>query len=329
MNQLSVWVTSLINWLKFWWNCSRAFALPVTVMAWMVAFCYCIDGNKLNGFIALVGIIFAHLATNIFDDYNDYKILTKDEKYLKSAQICKCKVITDGLISHKGMLYAALVCCTISSIIGIILWQLSGFGVILIAILASFFVLFYSQCTVVGLGELAVAIMYGPLLFEGIHYVMKGYFSPDILILSSSIAFFIVAFLYTHTLLDYDGDKCSHKKTIATYYDKNTSLNILLLIYVTGYIAITAYAIYKEYYLLLLTYITLPLVIALYKNMKIYNENKSYVPEIKWWNFPLGNWDYIKNEGTESFYLRLYLSRNINTYFTLIVCITILLEKIL
>lgn len=328
MKQLSVWVTSLNNWFKFWWNCSRAYALPVTVMAWLTAFIYSIDGNIFNGILALIGIIFLHLATNLFDDYFDYKTLSKDEKFMNSAQEFKCKFITEGLITHKGMLTAGLVCCEIACIIGAILTYKVGYGVLLIGAISSIFVLFYSKCTMIGLGEFAVGMMYGPLLFEGVHFVMKSEFSLNIFLISLAMAPFIIAFLYTHTLLDYDGDKCSHKKTLACSFSKETSLKILMIIYGFGYLLISVYSILSENYLALSAFITLPLVIELYKTMKKYFEDKLFIPEVKWWNYPLGNWDYIVNEGSQGFYLRMYLSRNINTWFTLLVCSALLLDKI-
>ncbi len=316
---------------KFWWNCSRAFALPVTVMSWLVVFIYTFDkGNVLYGVIALIGIIFAHLATNILDDYNDYKILCKDEKYLKSAQICKCKFITDGLITHKGMLKAGLVCCLIAFLIGALLTFLTGYGVVIIALLAGIFVLFYSKFTMIGLGEFAVGMTYGPLLFEGVYYVMTGHFSKEVLFLSAAVCMFVIAFLYTHTLLDYDGDLCSHKKTLAcSFKNKNNSLKVLIMFYIAGYFAITLFALMSHIYLLLVSYITIPLVVLLYKTMKIYIEDKTWIPQIYWWNYPLGNWEHIEREGTQSFYLRLYLARNINTWFTLILCLSFLLYMLL
>lgn len=316
---------------KFWWNCSRAFALPVTVMSWLVVFIYTFDkGNVLYGVIALIGIIFAHLATNILDDYNDYKILCKDEKYLKSAQICKCKFITDGLITHKGMLKAGLVCCLIAFLIGALLTFLTGYGVVIIALLAGIFVLFYSKFTMIGLGEFAVGMTYGPLLFEGVYYVMTGHFSKEVLFLSAAVCMFVIAFLYTHTLLDYDGDLCSHKKTLAcSFKNKNNSLKGLIMFYIAGYFAITLFALMSHIYLLLVSYITIPLVVLLYKTMKIYIEDKTWIPQIYWWNYPLGNWEHIEREGTQSFYLRLYLARNINTWFTLILCLSFLLYMLL
>lgn len=321
----------MMNFFKFWWNCSRAFALPVTVMSWLVVFIYALDkGNALYGIIALIGVIFAHLATNILDDYNDYKVLCKDEKFLKSAQICKCKFITDGLVSHKGMLKAGIICCLIAFIIGAVLTYLTGIGVVIIALLAGIFVLFYSKFTLMGLGEFAVGMTYGPLLFEGVYYVMTGHFSKEVLFLSVAVCMFVIAFLYTHTLLDYDGDLCSHKKTLAcSFKNKDNALKVLGLFYAAGYIAAALFAVFAHMYELFAVFITLPLVFLLYKTMYVYNRDKMFVPQVRWWNYPLGNWEHIEQEGTQSFYLRLYLARNINTWFTLILCLCFLLDMLI
>lgn len=321
-----------MNKLKFWWNCSRAFALPVTVMSWLSVFVYALisGGNAVFGVLALTGVCFAHLAANIFDDYFDYNILSKDEKYLKSAQICKCKFITDGLVTHKGMLIAGLVCLFIAVCFGALLTFFTGWGVVLIALLASVFVIFYSKFTFIGLGELAVGITYGPLLFEGVYYVMTGSFSLDVLILSLGVSPFVIAFLYTHTILDYDGDLCSHKKTLAcSFADKNDALKILAGFYAEGYVFLAVFAYLTQIYTVLISFLAVPLIFLLYKSLEVYNQDKSLVPEVKWWNHPLGNWAHIEQEGTQSFYLRLYLARNITTYFTVLVCIAFVLEKFL
>ena len=67
----------MIKTIKFWLDCSRWYALPMSVFSWLVIFMYGLeeDGNFLYGILALIGICFAHLATNLFDDYNDYQKL--------------------------------------------------------------------------------------------------------------------------------------------------------------------------------------------------------------------------------------------------------------
>ena len=83
----------MLRKLPFILECSRVFSLPMTIMSWLVIFAYSITvaGNKLYGFIALLGVCLVHLATNVLDDYFDYKTLIKQvnfdkKEYLKNSQ---------------------------------------------------------------------------------------------------------------------------------------------------------------------------------------------------------------------------------------------------
>lgn len=321
----------MISKIVFWLNCSRAFALPVTIMSWFVAFIFAFldGGNLLNGFIALLGVSFAHLAANIFDDYFDYKLLVVSPEIMNSAQVCKCRFIRDGSISLNKLLFMGVLFLLIAAFLGLILAFLAGVGVIWVAFLAAFFIVFYSKFTLIGLGELAVFLVYGPLLFEGVFYSMKMYFSFDMLILSFAVASFVVAFLYTHTLLDYDGDLCAHKKTLACAFEnKNIALLMLFLFYALGFACTILFAFISHNYFILISFLTLPLVVRLYNSLVLYIKDKNSVPEISWWYYPLDNWKHIVSEGSQSFYLRLFLARNINTYFSFFVCFSLILEKI-
>ena len=166
--------------IKLWLECSRAYALPITVLSWLVIFCWGLKhgGNPVNGLIALVGIACAHLATNLFDDYFDYKVLCKDEKFLNSAQSCKCRLITDGVVSHKSYLVEAFVLSAVACLSGAVLFVLAGPAVIWLAIIGALIVLGYSKFSRIGCGEIAVAIAYGPLLYEGVYYCMTKTCKP-------------------------------------------------------------------------------------------------------------------------------------------------------
>ena len=82
----------MIEKLKFFFNCSRAFALPVTILSWLTVFVYGLKsgGNIWNGLLALIGISLAHLAGNMADDYIDYGVLSKDENFMSSTVETKC-----------------------------------------------------------------------------------------------------------------------------------------------------------------------------------------------------------------------------------------------
>ena len=90
-----------MNRILFWLKISRLFSLPMTVLSWAVIFTYALsfNGNITNGILALFGIAFAHLSTNVFDDYIDYRTLD-----CKNVQQCKCEYIRNGEISQNEAL---------------------------------------------------------------------------------------------------------------------------------------------------------------------------------------------------------------------------------
>ena len=69
----------MIQFFKSWVLITRAYALPMSVFSWFVAYAYSIidNGNSTYGLIALAGICLAHLGANMFDDFVDYHLLTK------------------------------------------------------------------------------------------------------------------------------------------------------------------------------------------------------------------------------------------------------------
>src|SRR5574344_3016060 len=93
---------------KIWFilECSRVFSIQMSIFSWLVAFLYGVTqgGNIIFGILALVGIILGQLATNLFDDYMDYKELSKDPDFLNSAQKSKCRYITDGTFTLNQVL---------------------------------------------------------------------------------------------------------------------------------------------------------------------------------------------------------------------------------
>lgn len=319
----------MVKNILFWLNNSRLFSLPMTIMSWVIIFVYGIKqgGDILNGILALVGISFAHLATNLFDDYVDYKALSKDKKFFENSVKTKCSYIKNGSATLSDVLRVVVVYCVIALLIGIILFFRRGVGVLWLAFLGGIITLAYPKLSSVGLSEVAVGTAFGPLLFEGVYYVMCGNFSGFVLLLSIATVVFTVGLLYTHTILDFDGDMCAEKKTLCCRIgDKNRALILLAVLYFIGYMMCFSLALFGKNLWYILPVITCPFAIMLYVLLKLYNNDKSFVPEIHWWYYPLDNWDAVEKEGTESFYLRLYQARNLMIWFSLLMLVAILMD---
>ncbi len=315
------------NKIIFWLNNSRLFSLPMTFMSWIVIFVYSLKegGNVINGLLALVGISAAHLATNLFDDYIDYKTLCKNEEFIKNTVKTKCAYIKNGEASLNELLAVVIIYCSIAFVIGVILTLKCGIGVIFLALAGGIITLTYAFWSSNGLSELAVGLAFGPLLFEGVYFVMCRSLSIEVFVLSMAVGAFTVGLLYTHNLLDYDGDVCADKKTLCCRFgNKYKALRFLLVLYCFGYVMCFILAYISRNLFYVLPSLTFPFAILLYVSMQMYIRDKNFLPPIRWWNYPLDNWQKIVEDKTECFYFRLYQARNLMVWFSLLMVLAVM-----
>ncbi len=289
----------MIKNISFWLENSRIFSLPMTLLSWLVIFVYSVkeNGNILNGFIALIGIAFAHLATNLFDDYMDYKNLTNN------SQKCKCAYIKDGRATLNDVLKVVILYCIVACLSGLILLVRSGLPVLWLALAGGAVTLLYAKLSQKGLSEFAVGIAFGPLLFEGVYFVMTENFSFEVFVLSLAVVMFTVGLLYVHTILDFEGDMYSHKRTLCCRIgDKNKAIKGVFVIYGLGYLFTLFLAFLIKNYFILLTFLLIPFVFDIYKSLK----------------------SFVCGEDTKEFYFRLLKPRNLMVYYSLIITLFLL-----
>ena len=284
----------MINKIYFWLKNSRLFSIPMSILSWLVIFVFALKqgGNILNGIIALIGIVSAHLATNLFDDYVDYKVLPEN------SQRCKCAYIKDGKATLNSVLKVVIIYLLIASICGFFLFLRCGFPVIGLAIVGGIIALIYAKLSQRGLSEFAVGIAFGPLLFEGTYFVMTKNFSLEVFILSLAVVMFTIGLMYVHTILDFEGDMCAHKKTLVCRIgNKNIALKGVFVVYGLGYLFTLILAVMLKNYYLLLTFGLFPLVFRMYNYLKTYT---------------------CGGEVSE-FYFRLLQARNLMVYYSLLI----------
>lgn len=289
----------MIKSILFWLENSRIFSLPMTLLSWLVIFVYALNenGNILNGVIALIGIAFAHLATNLFDDYIDYKKLTEN------SQKCKCLYIKEGKATLNDVLLVVVIYCAVAFLAGLILLFRCGLPVLWLGLVGGIITLIYAKLSQKGLCEIAVGIAFGPLLFEGVYFVMTGHFSLIVLVMSLAVVMFTVGLLYVHTLLDFEGDLYSHKKTLVCRLgNKNRALKGVFIVYGLGYLFTLILAFILKNYFILITFILIPFVFDIYKSLK---------------TFRCG-------DDTAEFYFRLLKARNLMVYYSLLITLFLL-----
>lgn len=291
----------MIKNICFWLKNSRLFSLPMTLLSWLIIFVYSLKlgGNVLNGVLALVGISFAHLATNLFDDYVDYKNLPEN------SQKCKCAYIKDGSATISDVLKVVLIYLVIAAGMGFILFLRCGFPVVVLAIIGGIITLIYAKLSQRGFSELAVGTAFGPLLFEGVYFVMTGRFSWTVFVMSIAVVIFTIGLMYVHTVLDFEGDMNVHKMTLACRLgDKNKAINGILILYGIAYVATILSGLMLKNYYIYVSFLLVPLVFKLYNSLKTYTCGG----EVK------------------EFYFRLLQARNLMVYYSIIWVLCLLIK---
>ena len=310
-------------------ECSRVFSLPMTVMSWLVIFTYSAmySGNILNGILALIGVCFAHLVTNILDDYFDYKNLIKQvgfnkREYLKNTQKTKCRYLIMGRISVQELLTIAGVYALIAISTGVYLFFKCGIGVVYFALAGAIITISYSFLSKIKLSEIAVAAAYGPALFGGVYYVMAKTYSKEVFLLSIPTMLVTVILLYTNTIMDYEFDIHEGTKTLAnSFKTPAASLVILKWLTILAYASLPLLCIFDILdWQVFLVYLTIPLAVDLYKSMREFAADPASIPPHKWYHFPMENL-----MGAPSFMIRIYQSRNLMIYFSIIFSLAIIL----
>lgn len=325
---------SFFNTISFWLKAARVHTLPMSFMSWLVVFCAALrlGGNIFYGVLALIGVMSAHLGVNLIDDYFDFKreagtIKSSDEKKSIKMQKGKCDYLIKGKATIGQTLFVAFVYFGIASLIGLFLLIVCGWQILIIAFVAAIFCLLYPFLTYCGLSEVAVGMTFAPLLFAGVSFVMLGYFPQSILLLSLSTGLLTIGLLHTHALMDYDFDVKDNKKTLCILAgSKKNALIVLGLMMAVAYLNIAVGVLLHIFPLAYMgVFITLPLPIALYKLMDLGIKSPEIVPERKSWMGPMENWETIIQNNAQSFMLKFYISRNIMIFFTIMLCLGILL----
>ena len=315
-------------------ECSRVFALPMTVMSWVVIFTYTIfgSGNALYGILALIGISFAHLGTNVLDDFFDYKFLIKQvnfdkKEYLQKTQNTKCRYLVSGILSEKEVLSIALIYFAAAGLIGLFFLIKCGIGVLYFGLIGGLIALLYSFMSRIKLSEIAVGLAYGPVLFCGVYYVMTKTFSWDAIILAIPTMFITITLLYVHTVMDYEYDLGENKQTVANSFDSQLdSLVVLKAFLILAYASLFPLCIFDILdWQVFLVLITIPIAVDLYNSMVSYSTDQASIPDKKWFHFPMENMNRLKSLDAQSFMVRMYLSRNLMIYFSTILTVAVIL----
>lgn len=239
---------------------TSASLLPIFLAA---SYFYSINTNSfsiINLFLCSVGVLFAHLSTNMFNDYFDNIDGTDSGNYNYFQQVSGgSRAIELGLISITKTKSSAILLMFIAVLFGIIILFNSYIDniipIVIVTITALFLGYFYTAPPIRlvarnGLGEFSIFTVFGPLMILGTGFAIfngnffaSSYFN-DLLLLSFPIGLLTTNILLINEFPDYEGDlKTGKNHLVVTFGKKNSRyiylINLFIISLITFYSAIT------------------------------------------------------------------------------------------
>ncbi|MCF0211287.1 MAG: prenyltransferase [Bacteroidales bacterium] len=345
-----------MNKIRFWYNNARPSALPQSVMPALMAVCVAAANSEWHGFwcfdpdafslplslVAVVGIILAHLSVDLFDDYFDYRNAGIESRERLSragmrARLGKAEYLASGQATLRQTFQVAAGLGVAAIAMGIIVFVFRGWTIALVAGIGAVLGFFYSapplKLCYHGLGELLTGIMFGPLLMVGISIAACGFVPSGMGLISTAVGLLVINILYTHSIMDCAPDISVGKQTLATLLRRPVPQLAFSFVFNFVPFALVVIAVGMGYFnpWSLLVFLTLPMAIYLFRLMVIYclEVQRSQPPrtfEPRWWMGSMQMWDKIKEAGIDWFMIRWYLSRNLITFFVIILSITAFLR---
>lgn len=192
--------------------------------------------------VTLLGAIFVHGATNLMNDYFDYR--SGVDRPGAPTTIYRPHPLVQGLIAPRVVLKVSWALYALAGLSALYLSWAKGPGLwafILIGFLAS---LFYTAAPVkykyIALGELAVFLMWGPLMIGGAYFVQTGQFSSPVFLISIPFGVLVALVLLANNLRDIEYDGSVGIKTLGTLLGQKNTMHLYQALVLLAYLAVIA-----------------------------------------------------------------------------------------
>jgi len=185
--------------------------------------------------LTIAGIFALEIAKNAsgeivdFDSGADLGVTPQDRSPFSGGK----RVLVDRLLTRRETIGIAATFYLVAIVIGLFIATFREPRVLVLGMIGVACAYFYHSSPLKlayrGLGEIAVALCYGPLICAGTYLVQTGTLAAKVLWLSTALGLLIGAFLWVNEFPDYRADRNSHKLTLVVRLGRMRASYIFLL----------------------------------------------------------------------------------------------------
>ena len=208
------------------------------------------DGSfSLLPWLALTfGLILAHASNNIFNDFTDFVRGVDKDNYFRT--IYGAQPIASGLMTRRQHLTYFAVTGLLALACGLYLIFINASDPVIWILLAlgAFFVLFYTwPLKYIALGEVAVLVVWGPLMIGGGYYVLTHTWDWNVTLASLPYVFGVTTVIFGKHIDKRDIDSEKKIRTLPVLIGEKAARYTILAMMILPYF-ITAYLIVIKFF---------------------------------------------------------------------------------
>jgi 1,4-dihydroxy-2-naphthoate octaprenyltransferase len=212
--------------MKTWILAARPKTLPAAIVPVVMgtAMAYG-DGRHhfLSALTALLCAVLIQVATNLVNDYADFKKGTDD-----CERIGPVRVTQAGMVTPSQMKRAIWLTFSVTVLISFYLVYRGGWPIVIIGVFSIISGILYTAgpfpLGYVGLGDIFVLIFFGPVALAGTYYVQALTVNWLVILAGLGPGLLSTAILTVNNLRDIDGDNKAGKKTLAVRFGRGFAM---------------------------------------------------------------------------------------------------------
>jgi len=229
------------NW-KVWWNLFRPHTLTASFVPVAIGTALALPVSKFRPslfFVMLLASMLIQIATNMFNEYYDYKNGLDNEASIGIGGT----IVRDG-VAPATILTLSQYTLAAAFLLGLYLCQQSSWWLLPVGLCCAAVGYFYSggpyPLSATPLGEAISGICMGLVIIVISFFLQTETITSLSLLVSVPTSILIGAILMANNLRDLDGDEQHGRKTLAILLGRKAAANLLMMMFILSYVWILA-----------------------------------------------------------------------------------------
>jgi 1,4-dihydroxy-2-naphthoate octaprenyltransferase len=228
--------------------------------------------------LTLLGAMAVHLGLNVTNDIFDTLSGVDAANFTPTKFSGGSRVLQYGLVNMRQMIALAAVFYALAIIVGLVLVAVSGLGLLWLGVAGILISYFYTapplRLVHRGLGELCVALGFGPIMVLGAYFVQTRQYALRPLILSIPVGILVMLILYANEVPDRFADAKAGKRTLVVRMQPDAVIRGYVVAVAVAYMVVIAGVLFGVLpWPTLISLLTIPLAYQTWKGLNAHYDS--------------------------------------------------------